>query len=113
VGRNERINYAKGLLQREFLPHVGIGPGTEAKKVFFLGYMVHKLLMCSLGRLEEDDRDHYGKKRLDLAGALLAGLFRQLFRKLTQNVRKYLQLCLDKSTQFVVGTAIKSQVRRD
>lgn len=52
-----------------------------------------------------------GKKRLDLAGALLAGLFRQLFRKLTQNVRKYLQLCLDKGTQFVVGTAIKSQVR--
>lgn len=24
--------------------------------------MVHKLLMCSLGRLEEDDRDHYGKR---------------------------------------------------
>ena len=45
-----------------------------------------------------------------MAGALLAGLFRQLFRKLTQNVRKYLQLCLDKGTQFVVGTAIKSQV---
>lgn len=33
VGRNERINYAKGLLQREFLPHVGVGAGTEAKKV--------------------------------------------------------------------------------
>ena len=32
-----------------------------ALQVFFLGYMVHKLLMCSLGRLEEDDRDHYGK----------------------------------------------------
>ena len=31
-------------------------------QVFFLGYMVHKLLMCSLGRLEEDDRDHYGKE---------------------------------------------------
>lgn len=58
-----------------------------------------------------DHRRDAGKKRLDLAGALLAGLFRQLFRKLTQNVRKYLQLCLDKGTQFVVGTAIKSQVR--
>lgn len=33
---------------------------TVDVKVFFLGYMVHKLLMCSLGRLEEDDRDHYG-----------------------------------------------------
>lgn len=31
------------------------------RQVFFLGYMVHKLLMCSLGRLEEDDRDHYGE----------------------------------------------------
>ena len=28
-----------------------------------MGYIVHKMLMCSLGRLEEDDRDHFGKKR--------------------------------------------------
>ncbi|KAK0070656.1 hypothetical protein PV325_000261, partial [Microctonus aethiopoides] len=31
----------------------------------------------SLGRRELDDRDHYGNKRLDLAGPLLAFLFRQ------------------------------------
>lgn len=30
--------------------------------------------------LQEDDRDHYGNKRLDLGGPLLANLFRQLFR---------------------------------
>lgn len=65
---------------------------------------------CNLLSLEFSDAEK-GKKRLDLAGALLAGLFRQLFRKLTLNVRKYLQLCLDKGSQFVVGTAIKSQVR--
>ncbi len=29
---------------------------------------------------QEDDRDHYGNKRLDLGGPLLANLFRQLFR---------------------------------
>lgn len=34
----------------------------------------------ALGRREEDDRDHYGNKRLDLGGPLLANLFRQLFR---------------------------------
>ena len=38
--------------------------------------MVHRLLMASLGRRELDDRDHYGNKRLDLAGPLLAFLFR-------------------------------------
>jgi len=33
-----------------------------------------------LGRATEDDRDHYGKKRLDMSGNLLAGLFRQIFK---------------------------------
>ncbi len=37
------------------------------------------------------DFDHFGKKRLDLAGPLLAGLFRMLFRKLTKDVYRYLQ----------------------
>lgn len=53
VGRNERINYAKGLLQREFLPHVGIGAGTEAKKVRARGLpqAVHALLCRVVGPL--------------------------------------------------------------
>lgn len=44
--------------------------------------MVHRLLLAALGRRELDDRDHYGNKRLDLAGPLLAFLFRgYIFRK--------------------------------
>jgi len=39
-------------------------------------YMVHRLLQAALGHRELDDRDHYGNKRLDLAGPLLALLFR-------------------------------------
>ena len=38
--------------------------------------MVHRLLQAALGHRELDDRDHYGNKRLDLAGPLLALLFR-------------------------------------
>ena len=57
---------------------------------------------------EEDDRDHFGKKRLDLAGPLLGGLFRLLFRKLTKDVRKHLQRCLDEGKHFNIGAAIKS-----
>lgn len=44
--------------------------------IFFCRYMVHRLLLAALGRRELDDRDHYGNKRLDLAGPLLAFLFR-------------------------------------
>jgi len=46
------------------------------KKSYFVGYMVHRLINGHLGRTTEDDRDYYGKKRLDMAGALLSSLFR-------------------------------------
>lgn len=94
VSRPQRLAYSKQLLQKEILPHVGTGEDCDAKKAFFIGYIVHKLLMCSLERIDEDDRDHYGKKRLDLAGPLLEGLFRQLFRKLCKEMRSYMQKCL-------------------
>jgi DNA-directed RNA polymerase II subunit RPB2 len=43
--------------------------------------MVHKLLNAFLGKSDEDDRDHYGKKRLDMTGFLMTSLFKDLFRK--------------------------------
>jgi DNA-directed RNA polymerase II subunit RPB2 len=61
-------------------------------QAFFLGYMVHRLLLVALGRREDDDRDHYANKRLDLGGPLLAQLFRQLFRKLAKDVKNYVQV---------------------
>ena len=33
VARTQRIQYARDILQRELLPHVGIGPLCETKKV--------------------------------------------------------------------------------
>ena len=107
VGRKERIQYAREILQKELLPHVGTEENNETKKTFFIGYIVHKMLMCSLGRMEEDDRDHFGKKRLDLAGPLMGGLFRFLFKKLTIEVKKYLQKSLEEGRDFNVIVAMK------
>eukprot|EP00218_Dolichomastix_sp_CCMP3274_P008286 CAMPEP_0170134834 /NCGR_PEP_ID=MMETSP0033_2-20121228/2144_1 /TAXON_ID=195969 /ORGANISM="Dolichomastix tenuilepis, Strain CCMP3274" /LENGTH=1218 /DNA_ID=CAMNT_0010370417 /DNA_START=42 /DNA_END=3698 /DNA_ORIENTATION=+ len=104
----DRIQYAKEILQKELLPHVGTEEFCETKKAYFLGYMVHRLLMCCLDRREEDDRDHYGNKRLDLAGPLLGMLFRQLFRRLTKDVRSYCQQCIDKGKDISVTYAVKS-----
>jgi len=44
--------------------------------------------MVVLGRRQPDDRDHYGKKRLDLAGPLMSYLFRGLFRKLKKHIAR-------------------------
>eukprot|EP00122_Pirum_gemmata_P014597 Pgem_evm1s13613 len=67
VARAARINHAKDILQKETLPHVGIDDFCEMRKAFFFGYVIHRLLLASLGRRECDDRDHFGNKRMDLA----------------------------------------------
>lgn len=113
VVRRERIQYAREILQKETLPHVGTMDNCETKKAFFLGYTVHKMLMCSLGRIEQDDRDHFGKKRLDLAGPLLGGQFRLLFKKLTKEVQKYLQKSIDEGRTFNMAQAMRSTVITD
>lgn len=46
------------------------------RKAYFIGYMVNKLLVAYTGKTNEDDRDHYGKKRLDMTGSLLISLFK-------------------------------------
>lgn len=109
VLKADRINYAKQLLEKELLPHLGMEPSHANKKTYYLGYIVHRLLLCSLGRVVEDDRDHYANKRLDLAGPLLSSLFRILLGKLSRDVRTYLQKCVDHGKPFNLTAALRSK----
>ncbi|UPQ98204.1 subunit RPB2 of DNA-directed RNA polymerase II [Chloropicon primus] len=108
VSRENRIKYAKDILYKEMLPHIGIGEEeTKTKKAYFLGYMIHRLLMVALGRRKEDDRDHYGNKRLDLAGPLMSGLFRLIFRKQMRDMRKYVQKRVDDGKEYNILAMLK------
>ena len=91
LNRERRLRYAQEILQKEMLPHISMSENQQNKKAYFFGYMVHRLLLAALERRELDDRDHYGRKRCDLAGPLLGALFRMLFRKLTRDVYRHLQ----------------------
>ncbi|KAK1216559.1 DNA-dependent RNA polymerase II [Marasmius sp. AFHP31] len=81
--------------------------GSGSQKAYFFGYMTHQLLLVALERRELDDRDHFGKKQLDLAGPLLANLFRMLLRKLTKDVYHYMQKETHK--EFNLTLAVKHQ----
>ncbi|KAJ2819584.1 DNA-dependent RNA polymerase II, partial [Coemansia erecta] len=108
ITREKRIRYAKDILQKEFLPHISTQSHNETVKAYFFGYMIHRLLLCALERREVDDRDHYGKKRMDLGGPLLAMLFRTLFRKLTKEAGMHLQKCIESGREFNTKIAIRS-----
>lgn len=106
--REERIALARRTMDDQMLPHVGFGPNddTETKKAFFLGYMVHKLLLCSLGRREEDDRDHFSNKRMDLAGPLMEAIFHTYFYKLVQNMKKTINKKLQSNKNFKLSEVV-------
>ena len=51
VTKEKRIKYAREILQKETLPHVGVSDYCETRKAYFLGYMVHRCVLLLLYRL--------------------------------------------------------------
>uniref|UniRef100_G3SKH3 DNA-directed RNA polymerase subunit beta n=1 Tax=Gorilla gorilla gorilla TaxID=9595 RepID=G3SKH3_GORGO len=96
VTKEKRIKYAKEVLQKEMLPHVGVSDFCETKKskMMFLTYKSRK-------------------KRLDLAGPLLAFLFRGMFKNLLKEVRIYAQKFIDRGKDFNLELAIKTRIISD
>lgn len=82
---NIKLKYVKNILNRELFPHIG---HNNRKKAFQLGYMTRKLMDCFFGVRPYNDRDHYGGKRVDLAGPLLTKLFSPNFIKLIKDLRQ-------------------------
>ena len=101
ASKEERYKYAEMVLQKELLPHLGTDENSYAKKALFIGYMVNRLCNSALGITGEDDRDHYGKKRLDLVGVLLGNLFRQKFLQFTREARDEFSRAIDKSSESI------------
>ena len=113
----DRIDYARRLLQKNFLPHIGLemGANSAINKSFYLGYMVHKLLNCSLGRSEQEDRDHISNKRMDLAGPMIARLFHGLLYRFTKELMAYMKKTLEsrRGSGFVnLATGAKVEVHQ-
>jgi DNA-directed RNA polymerase II subunit RPB2 len=69
------------------------------KKAFYLGYMAKRLMSSYLGSSTEDDRDHYGKKRIELTGHLMLNLFRELFKQYLSNAQRLLKRLLQSSNK--------------
>lgn len=106
VLKAQAMKYAQNLLHREVLPHCGVGERMKYKKEYFLGYMVHRLLQVRLGRKKEDDRDHMGSKRMELAGPLMTTMFRILFYKITQDMQKTCQKKAEKNQDILPESMI-------
>ena len=88
----ERIVKIKQYLERDVLPQIEVGDGWEVRKSYFLGYIIHKLLLIFDKRIEPDDRDHYAFKRVETVGPLLFQLFQVILLINFFNFFKFLQV---------------------
>jgi len=94
----DKCAYVRALLETECLPHVKFGGEKieksviETRKCVLIASMVRRLLLTNRGVLPIDDRDAYPNKRIVTTGALLTHLFRQLFQKVSKDIRgKFVQ----------------------
>jgi DNA-directed RNA polymerase beta subunit len=83
-GAAKKREFAKEVLHNDLFPHCN----TDKQRIFFLGYMAHKLLCAFFEINKQDDRDSYLNKRVDLTGTLLNNLFRNYFNKLVKDMSK-------------------------
>jgi DNA-directed RNA polymerase II subunit RPB2 len=83
-GYIKKRNFAIDVLSNDLFPHCR----SETQKKYFLGYMVNKVIRARLNMIEQDDRDSYLNKRIDLTGTLLNNLFRNYFNKVVKDLQK-------------------------
>ena len=84
TGAQKKHQFALDVLKNDLFPHCH----DKTQQIYFLGYMILKLLKCSFGLIPVDDRDSYQNKRIDLTGSLLNNLFRNYFNKLVKDMQK-------------------------
>jgi DNA-directed RNA polymerase II subunit RPB2 len=83
-GAAKKKEFTENILANDLYPHCK----EKTQKIYFLGFMINKLLKTSFGWRKIDDRDSYKNKRLDLCGTLLNNLFRNYFNKLVKDMQK-------------------------
>ncbi len=108
--RESRIERAKYVIDKYFLPHLGTSPEDRIKKALFLGQMACKLIELMLGRRPPDDKDHYANKRVKLAGEMLAVLFRVAFRSFIRDFRYQLERAKVKERKLSISLYVRSDI---
>ena len=113
VSEQERTEYrlrmVRSCILKYFLPHVG--DALEAK-AHMLGYMTNCLLQSVLGRRNYDDRDHFGNKKIDTPGSLVAFLFAQNFqKKLVKTFEKDIKVTLQGYHDSVANLKIENKIK--
>lgn len=92
TNQEEALKYLSELGQPNVLTEKLFQNVTEIHmKRCYLGHMTFQLLSTVLDRRKQDDRDHYGKKRVETAGNLINNLFKSVWKRVLREVKSHLE----------------------
>jgi len=108
-----RLQRAENIIDRNFLPHIGLTSDKRQEKAFFLGEMACRAIELKLGKRKPDDKDHFKNKRLKLSGPLLADLFRVAFRNLCRDIKYQLERMGVRRYRITISAAVRPGIVSD
>ena len=109
-GTEYRVERSAYLMDNYLLPHIGAGPKFRQEKAMFVGSVAERLIKFHYGKLPADDKDHYGNKRMKLAGELIEQLFRAAFKTLANDMKYSFERIVKRGREPSSVTIIRSQL---
>ena len=108
--QNTRVNM---LLDTYLLPHLGTSPEDRLAKIYYLIEMAEKTILVGNHILKPDDKDHYGNKRIKLAGTLMEELFRYAFQFLSRDIGYQASRADARGRRLLVHNIVRPDVLSD
>lgn len=103
---------AREVLANVVLSHIPVYKFNFRPKAIYIGNIVRRVLLVHLKKMSFDDKDYYGNKRLELAGALISLLFEDLFKLFNSHLKRQTDMVLSKPNRAQAYDIIKS-IRSD
>ncbi|KAK3098091.1 hypothetical protein FSP39_016018 [Pinctada imbricata] len=94
--KKTKIEEAREALHDIVLSHVPVVQWNFKLKAAYLALMVRRVILAQGNKVQADDRDYYGNKRLELAGQLLSLLFEDLFKKFNSELKRIADMTIPK-----------------
>ncbi|MDO8538737.1 MAG: DNA-directed RNA polymerase subunit B'' [archaeon] len=102
-----RLRRAKEVVDAFLLPHIGQKESDRLAKAYYLAMMATKAIELANGLREEDDKDHYRNKRLELSGKLMEHLFRYSFKYFIKDLKFQIDRTITRRRKLNISTVVR------
>ncbi|HZX20611.1 MAG TPA: DNA-directed RNA polymerase subunit B'' [archaeon] len=102
-----RLRRAQEVIDAFLLPHIGQDQKDRLAKAYYLVMMATKAIEKAYKLREEDDKDHYANKRLELSGKLMEHLFRYSFKYFIKDLKFQIDRTVTRRRKLNISTIVR------